>query len=190
MFCDVWRMGSMADVTIPEKTMEANEGLDQAVPVVEGSVPGMAVEHASMPDPKSPTEGKGDQPDEADVEILEPPGKKIRFSLGESFEKLMDRTQEGFDLTRGALEKVQLHLDLSKKVGQDLSQLAREVHCEKIGAKYQLAQLQQVLSSFQNLEWQVGGAKSEANTSLKSISNNARKGSRPCMERCVRATRG
>ena len=27
-----------------------------------------------MPDPKSPTEGKGDQPDEADVEILEPPG--------------------------------------------------------------------------------------------------------------------
>ena len=72
--------------------------------------------HASMPDPKSPTEGKGDQPDEADVEILEPPGKKIRFSLEESFEKLMDRTQEGFDLTRGAFEKVQQHLDLSKKV--------------------------------------------------------------------------
>ena len=42
MFSDVWRMGSMADVTTPEKTMEANEGLDQvtAVPVVEGSVPG------------------------------------------------------------------------------------------------------------------------------------------------------
>ena len=182
MFSDVWRMGSMADVTTPEKTMEANEGLDQAVPVVEGSVPGMAVEHASMPDPKSPTEGKGDQPDEADVEILEPPGKKIRFSLEESFEKLMDRTQEGFDLTRGALEKVQDHLDLSKKVSQDLSQLAREVHCEKIGAKYQLAQLQQVLSSFQNLEWQVGGAKSEANTSLKSISNKILGAQTACKE--------
>ena len=175
-------MGSMADVTTPEKTMEANEGLDQAVPVVEGSVPGMAVVNDSMPDPKSPTEGKGDQPDEADVEILEPPGKRIRFSLEESFEKLMDRTQEGFDLTRGALEKVQLHLDLSKKVGQDLSQLAREVRCEKMGAKYQLAQLQQVLSSFQNLEWQVSGAKSEANTSLKSISNKILGAQTACKE--------
>ena len=175
-------MGSMADVTTPEKTTEANEGLDQAVPALEGSVPGMAVSHASMPDPKSPTEGKGDQPDEADVEILEPPGKKIRFSLEESFEKLMDRTQEGFDLTRGALEKVQQHLDLSKKVSQDLSQLAQEVRCEKIGAKYQLAQLQQVLSSFQNLEWQVGGTKSEANTSLKSISNKILGAQTACKE--------
>ena len=130
----------------------------------------------------SPQRRKGDQPDEADVEILEPPGKKIRFSLEERFEKLMDRTQEGFDLTRGVLEKVQLHLDLSKKVSQDLSQLAREVHREKIGAKYQLAQLQQVLSSFQNLEWQVGGTKSEANTSLKSISNKILGAQTACKE--------
>ena len=133
--CAVWRMGSMADVNTSEKTAEVNEGLDQAVPALEGSMPGREVLHAPMPDPKSP-EGKGDQPDEADLEILEPPEKKIRFSLEESFEKLMDRTQEGFDLTRGALEKVQQHLDLSKKVSQDLSQLAQEVHCEKIGAKY------------------------------------------------------
>ena len=47
--CDVW--AAMADVTTPEKTMETNEGLDQAVPVVEGSLPGMAGEHASMPGP-------------------------------------------------------------------------------------------------------------------------------------------
>ena len=174
-------MGSMADSTTPEKTAEATEGLDQAVPVVEGSMPGTEGLPASMPDPHSP-EGKGDQPDEADLEVLEPPGKKIRFSLEESFTKLMDRTQEGFDLTRGALEKVQLHLDLSKKVSQDLSQLAREVHCEKIGAKYQLAQLQQVLSSFQNLEWQVGGPKSAANTSLKSISNKILGAQTACKE--------
>ena len=58
VFCDVWRMGSMADVTTPEKTMEANEGLDQAVPVVEGSVPGMAVVNDSMPDPKCQRRGK------------------------------------------------------------------------------------------------------------------------------------
>ena len=181
VFCDVWRMGSMADSTTPEKTAEATEGLDQAVPVLEGSMPGTEGLPASMPDPHSP-EGKGDQPDEADLEVLEPPGKKIRFSLEESFTKLMDRTQEGFDLTRGALEKVQLHLDLSKKVSQDLSQLARAVHCEKIGAKYQLAQLQQVLSSFQNLEWQVGGPKSEANTSLKSISNKILGAQTACKE--------
>ena len=69
-------MGSMADVNTPEKTLEANEGVNQvtAVPVVEGSLPEVAGEHAAMPDPKSPTEGKGDKPDEADVEILELPG--------------------------------------------------------------------------------------------------------------------
>ena len=145
----------------------------------------------------SPNGGKGDQPDEADVEILEPPGKKIRFSLEERFEKLMDRTQEGFDLTRGVLEKVQLHLDMSKKVSQDLSQLAREVHREKIGAKYQLAQLQQVLSSFQNWNgrWAVPRVR-QTPASKVSVTKSwelkqlARKGSRPCMERCVRATRG
>ena len=66
-------MGSMADVNTPEKTLEANEGVNQvtAVPVVEGSLPEVAGEHAAMPDPKSPTEGKGDKPDEADVEILD-----------------------------------------------------------------------------------------------------------------------
>ena len=56
----------------------------------------------------------------------------------------MNRTREGFDLTAAALDKVQQHLDLSRQTSKDLSQLAQEVHCEKVGAKYQLAQLQQV----------------------------------------------
>ena len=73
--------------------------------------------------------------------------------------KLMERTREGYDLTAAALDKVQQHLDISRQISKDLAQLAQDVHCEKVGAKYQLAQLQQVLSSFQNLEWQVGGTK-------------------------------
>ena len=69
-------MGSMADVNTPEKTLEANEGVNQVtgVPVVAGTLPEVAGEHAAMPDPKSPLAGKGDKPDEADVEILELPG--------------------------------------------------------------------------------------------------------------------
>ena len=111
-------------------------------------------------------------PAEESETILEPPEKRPRLGpLEEQFEKLMDRTREGFDLTASALAKVQEHLDLAKQNGRDLSQLAQEVHAEKIGAKYQLAQIQQVLSSFQQLEWQLGGSKQESNTSLKTISN-------------------
>ena len=41
LFCDVWRMGSMADVNTAEKTLEANEGVNQVagVPVVAGTLP-------------------------------------------------------------------------------------------------------------------------------------------------------
>ena len=69
-------MGSMADVNTAEKTLEANEGVNQVagVPVVAGTLPEVAGEHAAMPNPTSPPAGKGDKPDEADVEILELPG--------------------------------------------------------------------------------------------------------------------
>ena len=92
-------------------------------------------------------------------------------SLPASAPASVERTREGYDMTAAALEKVQQHLDISRQLGKDLTQLAQEVRCEKIGAKYQLAQLQQVLSSFQNLEWQVGGSKQESNTSIKSLVN-------------------
>jgi len=122
--------------------------------------------------PKAPMEVKDDQvEDEGDLKVQEPPEKKARKSLEEEMGELLKRTREGFDLTAAALDKVQQHLDLSRQSSKDLSQLEQEVHCEKVGAKYQLAQLQRVLSSFQNLEWQVGGTKSESNTSLKAIAN-------------------
>ena len=127
-------------------------------------------EQATLPEQETPVPPKS--PKAESEEIQEPPEKRARVvPLEEQFEKLMDRTREGFDLTAAAIEKVQQHLDLARQHGRDLSQLAQEVHCEKVGAKYQLAQIQQVLSSFQQLEWQLGGSKQESNTSLKSIAN-------------------
>ena len=141
---------------------------------VEGMVSLPALVPASVPtvNPKSPVKVREDQVDtEVDLTVQEPPEKRARKSLEDELGKLMERTREGYDLTAAALEKVQQHLDISRQLGKDLTQLAQEVHCDKIGAKYQLAQLQQVLSSFQNLEWQVGGSKQESNTSIKAIAN-------------------
>ena len=144
---------------------------------VEGMVSLPASAPASVPaeNPKSPVEVKEDQGGQVDTEVdltvQEPPEKRARQTLEDQFTKLMERTREGYDMTAAALEKVYQHLDISRQLGKDLTQLAQEVRCEKIGAKYQLAQLQQVLSSFQNLEWQVGGSKQESNTSIKSLVN-------------------
>ena len=165
----------MADaVNAPEKKTEVSETLSHGATSVEETVPGqVALPASELPaNPKSPTELKDDQvEDEGDLEVQEPPEKKARKSLEEEMGKLMERTREGFDLTAAALDKVQQHLDISRQSSKDLAQLAQDVHCEKVGAKYQLAQLQQVLSSFQNLEWQVGGTKAESNTSIKAIAN-------------------
>ena len=152
--------------TTPEKETETV--------AVEGMVSLPASAPASVPavNPKSPVEVKEDQVDkEVDLTVQEPPEKRARTSLEDELSKLMERTREGYDLTAAALEKVQQHLDISRQLGQDLTQLAQEVRCDKVGAKYQLAQLQQVLSSFQNLEWQVGGSKQESHTSIKALVN-------------------
>jgi hypothetical protein len=165
----------MADaLNAPEKKTEVSETLSHGATSVEETVPGQVdLPALDFPvNPKSQTELKDDQvEDEGDLEVQEPPEKKARKSLEEEMGKLMERTREGFDLTAAALDKVQQHLDISRQSSKDIAQLAQEVHCEKVGAKYQLAQLQQVLSSFQNLEWQVGGTKAESNTSIKAIAN-------------------
>ena len=192
-------MGSMADVTTPEKTMEANEGLGQAVPVVEGSVPGMAGEHASMPDPKSPTEEKGDKPDEADVEILELPGKdrkrekspeiergdvkRLCATLETQLPSVLEKLHEGYQLTAESLQAVKERTALDKQMQKDLSELARSHGSEHISQKYFLSIMQENLKRAENLEWQVGGTKSEANTSLKSISNKILGAQTACKER-------
>ena len=54
---------------------------------------------------------------------------------------------------------------------KDLSELARSHGSEHISQKYFLSIMQESLRRAEGLEWQVGGPKSEANTSLKSISN-------------------
>ena len=163
----------MADAAnTPEKETEISATLGQGAVSVEG----MVSLPASVPavNPKSPVEVKEDQvDDEVDLTVQEPPEKRARKSLEDELGKLMERTREGYDLTAAALEKVQQHLDISRQLGKDLTQLAQEVHCDKVGAKYQLAQLQQVLSSFQNLEWQVGGLKTTKDKGKAVVTNTA-----------------
>ena len=170
-------MGSMAD----SSTLASGEamGAPPAVPVVasvegEHSVP----ENPEMPEvPSLPEAGghglpgspKGDTGD-----VLEPPPKRARgipVELEEHIIRLCDRTHRGFEVAGDALSKVQEHLDLAKQNSRDLTQLAAELHTDKISGKYCLSQIQGVLSSFGQLEWQLAGTKNEANTSLKSISN-------------------
>ena len=193
-------MGSMADVNTPEKTLEANEGVNQvtAVPVVEGSLPEVAGEHAAMPDPKSPTEGKGDKPDEADAEILELPGsdrkrekspeiergdvKRLCATLETQLPSVLEKLHEGYKLTAESLEAVKERTALDKQMQKDLSELARSHGSEHISQKYFLSIMQENLKRAENLEWQVGGTKSEANTSLKSISNKILGAQTACKE--------
>ena len=193
-------MGSMADVNTPEKTLEANEGVNQvtAVPVVEGSLPEVAGEHAAMPNPKSPTEGKGDKPDEADVEILELPGsdrkrekspeiergdvKRLCATLETQLPSVLEKLHEGYKLTAESLKAVKERTALDKQMQKDLSELARSHGSEHISQKYFLSIMQENLKRAENLEWQVGGTKSEANTSLKSISNKILGAQTACKE--------
>jgi hypothetical protein len=93
-------------------------------------------------------------------------------SLPASAPASVERTREGYDMTAAALEKVQQHLDISRQLGKDLTQLAQEVHCEKIGAKYQLAQLSRYLahSKTWNGKW---GAPNRSQTPVsKALSTN------------------
>ena len=158
-----------SDGLIPENKPEVGEALSHGA-----ASPGQtALPDPALPaNPKSPTKPQEDKAeDSGDLGVQEPPEKKARKSLEEEMGKLMQRTREGYDLTAAALDKVQQHLDISRQNSKDIAQLAQEVHCEKVGAKCQLAQLQQVLSSFQHLEWQVGGTKAESHTSIKAIAN-------------------
>ena len=129
-------MGSMTEAAnTPETEAIAGEGMV--------SLPDSAPASVPAENPKSPVEVKEDQGGQVDTEVdltvQEPPEKRARKTLEDQFSKLMERTREGYDMTAAALEKVQQHLDISRQLGKDLTQLAQEVRCEKIGAKYQLA---------------------------------------------------
>ena len=168
-------MGSMADaVNAPENKPQAGETSIHGGSSLGETAPGQV----SLPDPmspanpKSPTETQGDKAEDAgDLGVSEPPEKKARKYMEEEMGHRMKRVREGFDLTSSALDKVQQHLDISRQNSKDLTQLAQEVHYDKVGAKYTLAQMQSMLSCFQNVEWQLSGSKADANTSLKAVAN-------------------
>jgi hypothetical protein len=165
----------MADVVnAPENKPEAGETSIHGGASLEETAPGQV----SLPDqmspanPKSPTETRDDKAEDAgDLGVNEPPEKKARKYMEEGMGHLMKRVREGFDLTSSALDKVQQHLDISRQNSKDLAQLAQDVLYDKVGAKYTLAQMQSMLNTFQNVEWQIGGTKADANTSLKAVAN-------------------
>ena len=137
---------------------------------------------ATVPDPDMP-EGSVPAPESAEsqkkeeaAETEEPPNKKARTSgmspeLESKFLKLMESTELGFDCTRQALRSVQEHLDLLKRVSNDLQSLASEIHTNRVSEKYYLTQLQSLYSAFGQIEWQLSGPKSESNTAMKSVLN-------------------
>ena len=135
----------------------------------EGSVP--APESAESPKKDEVAET---QKTEESAEAAEPPSKKARTSgmspeLESKFLKLMETTTTGFECTRQALNSVQEHLELLKKHSKDLSDLAAEIHTNRVSEKYYLTQLQQLYTAFGQMEWQLSGPKSESHTSMKSV---------------------
>ena len=143
---------------------------------VEGTPSGHLVpdEPMSPANAKSPTEPHEEKAEEAvDLEINEPPEKKTKVSMKEEMRLLMEKVREGFCLTSAALDKVQQHLDINRQNSSDLAQRAQDVHHDKVSAKYSLAQLQAMLTCFQNIEWQTSGNKADANTSLKAVANKS-----------------
>ena len=109
----------------------------------------------------------------------EPPEKKARKEdLGEEMGKLDEAHQRRFrPYGRGVGQSVQQHLGACQSRSlKTLQQLAQEVPSRKLEPKYQLAQIQQLmLSSFQNLEWQVSGTKEwQSHTEESHRQNNSK----------------
>ena len=89
-----------------------------------------------MPNPKSPPAGKGDKPDEADVEILELPGgdrkrekspeiergdvKRLCAMLETQLPSVLEKLHEGYKLTAESLEAVKERTTLDKQMQKDL----------------------------------------------------------------------
>ena len=95
---------------------------------------------------------------------------------------MLEKLHEGYKLTAESLEAVKERTALDKQMQKDLSELARSHGSEHISQKYFLSIMQENLKRAENLEWQVGGTKSEANTSLKSISNKILGAQTACKE--------
>ena len=170
-------MGSMADSLSAAGGEAMGAGTPLEVVAVEGE-PTVPAANPGMPDVPPVPEGTVPEapgsPKRETGEIEEPPTKRARElspELERKFIHLMEQTRKGFEVTGNALSSVQEPLDLLKKNSKDLSQLASELHVSRVSEKYYLSQLQSLHASFGQLEWQLAGPKSEANTSLKSVCN-------------------
>ena len=164
-------------------SVEAGQILEAVAAEGEGeplaATPNPDMPEGSVPAPENAESQKKDEAAESpkadeSAEASEPPSKKARTSgmspeLESKFLKLMETTTTGFECTRQALNSVQEHLELLKKHQKDLSDLAAEIHTNRVSEKYYLTQLQQLYTAFGQMEWQLTGPKSESHTSMKSV---------------------
>ena len=174
----VWCLGSMGAASVePGQILEAVAVEGEGEPLA--AIPNPDMPEGSVPAPESAESQKKEeaaesQKTEESAEAAEPPSKKARTSgmspeLESKFLKLMETTTTGFECTRQALNSVQEHLELLKKHQKDLSDLAAEIHTNRVSEKYYLTQLQQLYTAFGQMEWQLTGPKSESHTSMKSV---------------------
>ena len=156
-------MGSMADVNTPEKTLEANEGVNQVagVPVVAGTLPEVAGEHAAMPTPSHHRQEKvislmrltwkfwnfqgaiarGRSHLRSSVVTV----KRLCATLETQLPSVLEKLHEGYKLTAESLEAVKERTTLDKQMQKDLSELARSHGSEHISQKYFLSIMQESL---------------------------------------------
>ena len=127
-------------------SVEAGQILEAVAVEGEGeplaAIPNPDMPEGSVPAPESAESQKKDEAAESQkteeaAEAAEPPSKKARTSgMSPEFEskflKLMETTTTGFECTRQALNSVQEHLELLKKTQKDLSDLAAEIHTNRV----------------------------------------------------------
>ena len=146
----VWCLGSMGAASVePGQILEAVAVEGEGEPLA--TIPNADMPEGSVPAPESAESQKKDEAAESQkkdeaaesqkteeaAEAVEPPSKKARTSgmspeLESKFLKLMETTTTGFECTRQALNSVQEHLELLKKHQKDLSDLAAEIHTNRV----------------------------------------------------------
>ena len=95
--------------------------------------------------------------------------KRFQLELEAKIPALIQKVEQGFTLTGQALTAVQGHLEVQKKMQDDLSSFAAEYHGDKVSHKYALAAITNLGEKVKNIEWKVSGGKQDVNNSMKSL---------------------
>ena len=169
--------------SVPEPNAEIPEGV-VASGAATGDAPQRGVTEGELPDaeaiiPKEPevaadeksdeeAASKGDKTEERGEHA--PPPKRLRTEIAEKIPLLMAKVEEGYALTGQALQAVQGHLDVQKRMSDDFVAFVAEYHGDKVSTKYALAATNNLGDKVRDIAWQVSGNKADVNNSLKSLS--------------------